>query len=217
MLDAAAYCPRRLKLPAGGRKKAENDLELEFRRQIDKWEAEAHSEIAKAFGFTDDQLATACTVGGGKPVWRESLWIKSRLVWASAVMGAVAAGTTGAVVDLFVGGASFFLGAVIGGTTGFVAGAVGARFYKTKYCEATGTLELRSSDPTLTLLLGRAIALTDDIQRRGDAKEHPEQVPTNPPELNREHLGQVLEVLAETRRAFQSLARIGKKKRETGN
>ena len=90
----------------------------------------------------------------------------------SAAGGAAAGAALGAAIDLAVGGLSLGAAAGLGAVIGGVLGATGRQARKLVLL-AKGGREVAAGDPTLLVLLHRAIALASGLERRGHASIEP--------------------------------------------
>jgi len=204
---AAAY--RAERLCVGEEKAAEEKAVADdLRRAIEQMESHAHTTIARAYGFTDDDVENIGLGQSAAPIWKMERWNRPR-IWQLACLTGIAAGAAGgAVIDLIVGGTSLIFFAICGAAVGLVMGVISAAAYErsSKEEKVTGIVPVELG----LFLAERAVALARNLRRRGCAKDGPERVANTPPALQSETVLVLKETIAELQRKTVSLGRFQK-------
>lgn len=204
LVDVAAFRLERKGVPPAEKAKTARELTTEFARLIMAREAATHRQIVRGYDFDEDLVENAGHSGQAEPVWSHDLFGPEMQKHAGMGIraGAAAGAVTGGAIDAMVGGLTFLTGAFVGAALGALAGAFAAGFYNMNYDVKTQRLSFRAEDPTLKLLLGRCVALSRRMHRRGHGNPKMLVVDEKLPKLVNEK--EILELLHTARSQFQA-------------
>ena len=150
-------------------KNAKNELQ----KRVNKRRDECIESIANAFGFTEEDLSNeAPSDGDSESLVGFNVFDSSRLRWAASLTGLISVGTSGGVIDAFVGGASFGAGVLIGGLVGAIAGYCGGTAYEYTYDKSTFRIKVKTTTPVMLLLIGFGVSAARALKVRGRANPH---------------------------------------------
>lgn len=151
----------------------EKDAKDEMRRSVNKRRDECIEAIAKAFGFSWEDLSNGAPDDfEAEPIIGFDVFDASRLWQAATVAGAGAGAAIGGTIDAFVGGASFGLGTAIGGVLGAASSYVASAAYDYTYDKGKSRITVNVTKPVMWLLIGFGVSAVRALRVRGRANPH---------------------------------------------